>query len=277
MLLTTALLAAGVAGQILGKKPVFLYPADGSKYVYNKLDTVVVTYAAQDETAELYTFCDPGRETMIDHQTVPGFSASVPVLLNFTSEMPCWFDLRTGPNGIDGKNSVWFNVLSEERSTGPQTLGVDSNTPRSPTPPTLSTPSSRTTTRRNSRRAATTDNSSSSIAPTSTPTPDSNEIPTPAPEGGETAGGGMSYWVATGIGLGTGIGLAVLIGLGFMCWCRRIDRQHEKSKEALERFLEARRAEDFHRRHPWSRSEDSEQGGSPSASCPPGGQGAGRA
>jgi hypothetical protein len=113
--------------------------------------------------------------------------------------------------------------------------------------------------------------------PTTTPAPNSNDSPTPAPQGGEAEGGGMSYWVATGIGLGAGIGLAALMGLGFMCWCRRIDRQHEKSSEALERYLEARRAEYFYRRYPSSRSE--QEGGTPSASSPPlgqpeGGQGA---
>jgi hypothetical protein len=46
MLSAAVLLVSGVFGRHLANAPVFFYPPDGSQYVYNKLDTVMVTYTA---------------------------------------------------------------------------------------------------------------------------------------------------------------------------------------------------------------------------------------
>jgi hypothetical protein len=58
MLLTAVLLVLGVAAQDL---PVFYYPPDGaSDLIFNKMDTVIVSYQAFYDTVDFYTFCEPG-------------------------------------------------------------------------------------------------------------------------------------------------------------------------------------------------------------------------
>ncbi|KAJ4291238.1 hypothetical protein N0V88_006238 [Collariella sp. IMI 366227] len=66
LLLGALLLASTTAGAEPdpSKKPQFVYPEFGSSHVYNMLDTVMVTYTSFDETAELWTFCDPGAARM---------------------------------------------------------------------------------------------------------------------------------------------------------------------------------------------------------------------
>jgi len=59
-ILAAAFLVSGAAGQDASKKPNFAYPPNGSKLVFNKGDTVMVTYTAFYDTGTLYTFCDPG-------------------------------------------------------------------------------------------------------------------------------------------------------------------------------------------------------------------------
>lgn len=60
IILAAVLLVSGVAGQDPNKKPKFTYPPNGSNKIFNKMDTVVVTYTSFYDTAVLYTFCDPG-------------------------------------------------------------------------------------------------------------------------------------------------------------------------------------------------------------------------
>jgi hypothetical protein len=60
MLLTAVLLLCGAAAQDSSPLPIFYYPPEGSENVYNKLDTVLVTYQAFYDTVDLYTFCEPG-------------------------------------------------------------------------------------------------------------------------------------------------------------------------------------------------------------------------
>ncbi len=60
LILAAALLVSGAAGQDPNKKPKFAYPQYGTNKVFNKMDTVMVTYTAFYDIGTLYTFCDPG-------------------------------------------------------------------------------------------------------------------------------------------------------------------------------------------------------------------------
>jgi hypothetical protein len=62
VLLAAALLVVCAAGQSQdsNKKPDFVYPVDNSKPIYNKLDTVMVSYISYTDTVDLWTFCEPG-------------------------------------------------------------------------------------------------------------------------------------------------------------------------------------------------------------------------
>lgn len=54
------LFSSGVVGNEQDKVPLFVFPPFGSNFIFNKMDTVVVTYTAFFDTAELWTFCRPG-------------------------------------------------------------------------------------------------------------------------------------------------------------------------------------------------------------------------
>lgn len=234
-LLAAALLVAGVACQDTAQEPVFMYPPDGSKYTFHRMDTVIVNYTVFHDTAELSTFCDPDHATLsespqnpanpngrqhandapVHWQTVPGPSDSIPILLNFVSDERCWFDLRAGPDGTISKSSASFRVLRDERSKGPQTFGVDTD------PPTSSTPSA----------------TSPTSPPSSTAT--STETPSPLPEGG--GGGGLKGGALYAVSFCSGIGGAILIFLGLRLWFKwedwRVERQRKVAlAEAHERI-----------------------------------------
>ncbi|KAH6623092.1 hypothetical protein F5144DRAFT_623148 [Chaetomium tenue] len=239
--LAAALLVAGVACEDTAQEPVFRYPPDGSKYTYHRMDTVIVNYTVFHDTAELSTFCDPGHATLsespqnlanpigqqhandapVHWQTVPGSSDSIPILLNFASDERCWFDLRAGPDGINSKSSASFRILSDERSKGPQTFGVDTD------PPTPSTPSA-----------------TSSTSPHSS-TATSTETPSSAPEDGGGGGGGLKGGALYVVSFCSGIGGAILILLGFRLWwkweCWREERKRKVAlAEAHERLKQVR-------------------------------------
>ena len=74
--LTAALLASGVASQDPNKKPKFAYPPFGSDKVFNKLDTVIVTYTAFYDTAVLYTFCQPGTGKLSEFGLLCGWAVA---------------------------------------------------------------------------------------------------------------------------------------------------------------------------------------------------------
>lgn len=63
-ILTTVLLVSGAAAQDESKYPAFVFPANGSNLIFNKLDTVMVTFTSGFPNAILYTFCVPGTGQM---------------------------------------------------------------------------------------------------------------------------------------------------------------------------------------------------------------------
>ncbi len=224
--LTAALLASVVASQDASKKPQFAYPQYGSNKLFNMMDTVMVTYTAFYDTAMLYTFCQPGigvlsecdlpcrrtdsgahtdKKRQVYEQKAPGSTATVPVLLNFTSGTPCWFNVRTGADMVDTDNSATFSIVGEERSSGRQVFGLDTD----PSP-------------------ATTASSSSSLLPSTTGA--SGNSSNPAASSGSS---GLSAGASAGIGVGAAfVVLSLAAGLAFLFfWRRRRRRQHARAAE----------------------------------------------
>jgi hypothetical protein len=248
-LLATALFAVGVACQDTTQQLVFTYPPDGSDYTYHKMDTLIVNYTVPYDTAELSTFCEPGPRKLsaspqhptnptglrqhtnnatVNRQTVPGRTGSLPILLGFVSDEPCWFDLRAGPDG-DGttntKSSASFSILRNERSQGPQTFGVDTDPPTTP---------------------STTPSATTSSSPTGS-TDASTETSSPAPE--EGGGSGLSRAALYGISFCSGIVAAILIGIGIRVWWRweswRVERRRKAILAAIEeKYRNARNDDD---------------------------------
>jgi hypothetical protein len=61
MLLTVVGLSLGAAAQDQSDFPIFYYPPNsGSELIFNKMDTVIVSYQAFYDTVDFYTFCEPG-------------------------------------------------------------------------------------------------------------------------------------------------------------------------------------------------------------------------
>jgi hypothetical protein len=60
MLLTAVSLFLGAVAQGQSELPIFYYPPDGSELLFNKMDTVIVSYQAFYDTVDFYTFCEPG-------------------------------------------------------------------------------------------------------------------------------------------------------------------------------------------------------------------------
>ncbi|KAK3904433.1 hypothetical protein C8A05DRAFT_31804 [Staphylotrichum tortipilum] len=238
-ILLAVLLASGVAGQDPSKKPKFAYPPDGSSKVFNLRDTVMVTYTAFYDTGTLYTFCEPGKGKLIYQQQAPGFKATVPVQLNFTSATPCWFNIRTGKDGIDGENSATFSLIGEERVGGSRVFGLETDPDAGTTTTTSS--SSSTSVRTSSSSSSTLSSSTTSSASvtttstsgstsvsstsslsSSTSTNSSTTESTSPPGGaGGASGGGLSTGASAGIGIGAAIGVLGVAAVGFAFWWRR--------------------------------------------------------
>ncbi|KAH6847820.1 hypothetical protein B0I37DRAFT_354512 [Chaetomium sp. MPI-CAGE-AT-0009] len=211
-LLAAALLVLGVACQDTTQQPVLTYPPDGSKSTYRRMDTVIVNYTVFYDTAELYTFY---RRPQNGNRLPLGDlseRASMPILLNFASDKPCWFDVRAGPNGTNNRSSASFNILSDERRTGPQTFGVDTDAP--------------------------TDTESTPSATSSTHT--SNETSSPPPEEGT---GGLKGWALYAVAFCSGIGGAILFGLAFRLWWKWECWQDERKRKAALAALALQREE----------------------------------
>jgi hypothetical protein len=180
----------------------------------------------------------------------------VPILLNFTSATLCWFNVRTGEDGIDSMNSQSFHVIGEERKTGRMVFGPDTEQPaavpipsapgsltsaRAPAPASPS-PSSSTTV---VLPAKGTDDSSSDSGndgsggspPNSSPMATDNTSSSSGGGDGEELGaggreesGGLSSTATAGIGVGATIGVFAVAGGVFMLWRRR--RQQRSQEKA---------------------------------------------
>ncbi|KAK4235168.1 hypothetical protein C8A03DRAFT_36999 [Achaetomium macrosporum] len=228
-LLTAALLVSSVASQEPDprKQPGFLFPVSGEKAIYYMMDTVEVTYYSFYDTADLFTFCRPGVGQLIYQQKAPGFNATlqrpVPILLNFTSDTPCWFNVRTGPNGVDGANSETFNVIGEERSSGRQVFGLDSASSSSPS--STATPSS-------SISSSSTSSGSAAASTSSGNTPNASANPGASESTSSSEGpGGLSAGASAGIGIGVSLGVIAIAGGAFFIWWRR---RHPRRTGAVE-------------------------------------------
>ncbi|GAB1318053.1 hypothetical protein MFIFM68171_08263 [Madurella fahalii] len=188
------------------------------------MDTVMVTYSCFYDTAELYTFCQPGVGSLVYQQRAPGFNATVPVLLNFTSDTGCWFNVRTGRDGVDGANSAMFSLASAERTTGRRTFGLEVAVPDTtsslssstslPTPTASSSSSSLSSSASEAPAPATTGSSNTGGGGDATGGSD-------ADENTSAGGGGLSVGTSAGIGVGAGVGAMVLVAGAFWCWRRR--------------------------------------------------------
>ncbi|KAM7191513.1 hypothetical protein V8F33_008864 [Rhypophila sp. PSN 637] len=127
-----SLTARGVTGQENDPDHgvVFIYPT--ADQIYNLMDTVNVTYTSAFPTPNLYTFCD-GGDRQVSLQRAPSYNSTVPIVLNFTSATPCWFNLRPGTEPGFGANSKSFTIIGQERRSGSRVFGPDV-TPTSTTP-----------------------------------------------------------------------------------------------------------------------------------------------
>ncbi|KAL2266782.1 hypothetical protein VTJ83DRAFT_6134 [Remersonia thermophila] len=250
-LLAACLWAGSAQGQDPSKKPIFLYPPPGSSFIYNKMDTVLVTYEAFYDQADFWIFCEPGKGKFVSRQKAPGWKATVPAVLNFTSDTPCWFNVRTGENGTDGANSAYFNVIGQVRQSGPAVHGLDVASPSSSSPPSTSSPSA----------TGTTSQEAEPTTPTTTPTTAAAEDePGPTPSGknsgdGEDdgndrddagpgrgssspdapdapeSGSGLGAGASAGIGIGAAVGVLAVAGGLFLLWRRQRRRSHRSQPD----------------------------------------------
>ncbi|KAK3312700.1 hypothetical protein B0H66DRAFT_595235 [Apodospora peruviana] len=209
------LLVTQVAGQDAATKDedpnhgvVFIYPTKDQ--IYNLMDTVNVTYTSPFPTPNLYAFCDGGGR-QVTMQRAPGYNATVPYVLNFTSATPCWFNLRPGTLPGFGANSESFTIIGQERGSGSRVFGPDSTPSASPPP-------------------FTTGSSTSSSSSTGTGTADqaSQTAPgqSPASQTGDPKSG-LSTGAAAGIGVSAAIVVMGLVVGAFM-WSRKRKRMDER-------------------------------------------------
>jgi hypothetical protein len=151
-------------------------------------------------------------------KSAPAYNATFPVVLDLVSAGPCWFNLRPGTVAGFGANSPSFNVLGQERSSGPMVFGPSST-------PTASTSSTTTIT---TTSAATTSRTGTSAATTPAPGSESgtSSSVTPTPTAVSTAnGGGLSAAAAAGVGAGVAVGVLAFAG-GVFAWFWRRRRRN---------------------------------------------------
>ncbi|KAK0630475.1 hypothetical protein B0T17DRAFT_616125 [Bombardia bombarda] len=203
----------------------FSFPTDGQ--IFHTMDTVLVTYTSPFPSPRLYVWCGPGGPSQEFSEDAPPFNASFPVLLNFTSAKPCWFNLRrigyeevtsatNATEAAEGVNGFEFNVLGSVRDGGPQTIVASSFTSTSTTSSSLSSPTSISTT--------TSDSSTPSSAPAGS---GGNSI-----AAGSTGSGGLSAGAAAGIGVGVAIAV-IALAAGAVVWLRRWKKKVRESPSIM--------------------------------------------
>ncbi|KAL2259716.1 hypothetical protein VTK26DRAFT_6507 [Humicola hyalothermophila] len=185
---------------------VFIYPTEG--HIYNYMDTVNVTYTSPFPTPNLYLFCDGGGRE-VSRQRALGYNASIPVVLNFTSATPCWFNLRPGTLPGYGANSPSFIIIGQERGTGSIVFGPSSESPSSTSTSTPTTSNGETVT-------SSTDgvNAEGSRVDAGT----SSQADNLAPGNNSSA---LSAGAAAGIGVGVAVAILAVAGGIFALWWRR--------------------------------------------------------
>ncbi|KAK4225216.1 hypothetical protein QBC38DRAFT_344323, partial [Podospora fimiseda] len=206
------------------KLPTFLFPGKAqSNEIYHTKDTLLVKYASFFDKGDLFTFCEHGVGRFITSQNVPGFNATVPIKLNFTSPDPCWLNLRTGPGGLYGVNTYLFNVLPEERPGGPRTFRIEDSPATSSASISASTSASVSTTITTDSVKTDPTTSSFKSVPTSftsntPPSIETGAITVPAVTKESTT---LPPAALIAIGCVIGIVLFCLVAAGYIVWRRR--------------------------------------------------------
>ncbi|KAM7206052.1 hypothetical protein V8F20_002834 [Naviculisporaceae sp. PSN 640] len=203
-----SLVIRGVAGQEDDPNHgvVFAYPT--TDQLYNLMDTVNVTYTSPFPTPDLYTFCDGGNR-QVSMQRAPSYNATVPIVLNFTSATPCWFNLRPGTEAGFGANSPSFTIIGQERASGRRVFGPELS-------PTITLPPY-------------TPSGPGGTNPTET---ESGNDPSEPGKTDNVSGSALSTGATAGIGVGAAVG-ALAIAAGVFLWWRR-KRAQERSQPNLE-------------------------------------------
>ncbi|KAI1339774.1 hypothetical protein F5Y15DRAFT_69001 [Xylariaceae sp. FL0016] len=179
----------------------FTFPVDDG-LTFNYLDTIEVGYESDFTLPVLYTFCYPANSDDIftPRTDFPGSNNNTaPTLLNFTTGVDCWFNLR--PDKVDdnhvGVNGPKWRFVSTQNEIA--TIGPDS----------LSTSSS---------SSSTVTSTSSSASNTATASASSSSSPS------SSSSGGLSTGAIAGIGVGVGLGV---IALGLLAWFLIRRRSHK--------------------------------------------------
>ncbi|KAK4031483.1 hypothetical protein C8A01DRAFT_21295 [Parachaetomium inaequale] len=208
-------MAGAVFGDIDNHSVVFVFPTEGQ--IFNKMDTVNVTYTSPFSTPNLYLWCGSAdvRNSTIFTQPAPGFNATVPITLSLTSDTPCWFNLRPGTVSGFGANSAAFNIISEERKGSRVTFGPESSAATATTLPSTTAPGPEGGNTASKTSAPVNENAVSSTAGSTPP----------------ISGDGLSAAAAAGIGTGVAAGiLAVACGV-FVLWRKR---RHGRARDDRE-------------------------------------------
>ncbi|KAK4184323.1 hypothetical protein QBC35DRAFT_477375 [Podospora australis] len=215
-----ALLVARAAAQgdnTVQNGVLFIYPTKNQ--IYNKQDIVNVTYTSPFPTPNLYTFCsqENGGVKQIYQTPAPGFNGSLPVRLNFTSGLPCWFNLRPGTQLGFGANSVPITIIGVERASGSQVFGPNNPTPELGSGPSRSTTGDGTT---SATSSASTSAPTDAAAATGTSVDSSSSSSSSSDKPGAT-GGGLGGGQSAGIVIGAIVGVLLIAGGLFWWWRRR--------------------------------------------------------
>lgn len=172
------------------------------------------------------------NKDIVSVQAVPGYNATVPIELNFTSATPCWFNLRPGTIAGFGENTPSFNIIGQERDSGRRVFGPPLASTTSALPSTTPTPRSSAST----TEAATSGydrawelGASSTTNPDTSATTAANSAST-ATSTPDTNGSGLSVTVAAGIGAGVAFGVLAIAG-GVFAWLWRARRRRRAQDE----------------------------------------------
>ena len=156
-------------------------------------------------------------------QRVPGYNATVPMILNFTSATPCWFNLRPGTLPGFGANTPPFTIIGQERGSGSRVFGP-SETPNV-TPPPFTTGAGGTRPPTPTDQTLTQGNGGGSTTALSQSTNGANAAANN--QSGETgSSSSLSAGASAGIGVGTAIAVVALAGGVFAWWWRKRKNQN---------------------------------------------------
>ncbi|KAK0710371.1 hypothetical protein B0T21DRAFT_340624 [Apiosordaria backusii] len=219
--------------------PSFVFPVEKDEpETYHFMDTVMVEYISFFANVTLWTFCKPGVGEMEFVQKAPGFNATVPITLNFTSATPCWFNVRTGADhrhDAYAANSQTFNVIGQERREGRKTFGAGNAPSRqssslsssvAPSPSTTVSVTGSSSTQSSASRTGDAGSSNDNNAGGGALTTGTNR-----PSSSEAPSSGLSAGTAAGIGVGVAVGVLAL-GLGIFFWFWKSRKRNQEAYAA---------------------------------------------